>query len=404
MNPAIKTYLRLGLLVAVLAAAVGVGLQYAHWQRERLEAEVLSRAVRYAVEQFSPAYLGYVHKNRAAPRDNLDLNLPPPRDSLWVGLSRAELYPNGDIHFEYAAPEAARKPLLVWHIASREQALSGPHLCGARDIPERVLAWNGLRCDADVAVPAKDAPIPELVKLPPRVLTPADEVLDAVRKNDPDLLAALKADGRDLCAPNPENVTPLAEAVRGSQLKAIAALLAGCDPNQVELFSGRTPLMLAATARDVDMARALLEAGASPVLATEQSDAAWFTLGTGSDPASRQIRSMLQVKGAAVDTLAADGSTLLMRAAAAGNRELVESLLQSGAQLDLQDRAGHSALMYAAQAPAGEGALHLLLARGAKVSLTDAEGKTALALALSIPEADRRTRVVNALRQAGAKS
>lgn len=399
-----RTYLKWGLLLAALGGALWTARQYATWQRDRQEAALVARAVKYAVEQFSPAYLNFVRKNRQAPRDNMDVGLLPPRDSLWVGLSRAELYPNGDVHFEFKATDSRRSPLLVWHIDAREDLLADPDVCGARDIRPKVLEWNGLRCDADVAVPAKDAPIPKLAVLPPRVVAPADEVLAAVRKDDPEQLTQLRDSGRDICAANPENVTPLAEATRGSQSKAIAVLVAACDVNQVEPFSGRTPLMIAAAAREVEIVRALLLAGADPVLRTEKSDSAWFLLGTSSDDNSQQVRSMLQVKGAAIDTLAADQSTLLMRAAAAGNQELVDWLLRGGAKIDLQDKTGRSALMYATLSPSGEPTLQLLISRKAQVNLADVEGKTALALALGIGDVSRQARVMRILSLAGGKA
>jgi len=397
-------YLKWSLLAAVLCGALWSAWQYAVWQRDRQEAAVVARAVKYAVEQFSPAYLDYVRKNRHGPRDNMDLGLPPPRDSLWVGLSRAELYPNGDVHFEYKTTDSARSPLLVWRIGARGSYLVAPQVCGARDIGPKVLEWNGLRCDANVAEPAADAPVPELAALSPHVAAPVDELLDAVHKDDPEQLNKLRQSGRDICAANPDNITPLAEAARGSQSKAITALLAVCDVNQVEPFSGKTPLMIAAAAHDVEISRALLMAGANPALRSEKSDSAWFLLGTSSDDNSQQIRNMFQVKGAAIDTLAADQGTLLMRAAAAGSSELVDWLLRGGARIDLQDKAGRSALMYAALSATGEPTLQLLISRHAQVNLADAEGKTALALAQGIADLNRQDRVIQILKSAGGRT
>lgn len=398
-----RTHLKWVLLAAVLGGALWAAQQYLVWQNDRREAALVARAVKYAVEQFSPAYLDYVGKNRRGPRDNMDAGLPPPRDSLWVGFSRAELYPNGDIHFEFNSGDSHRSPLLVWHISAHPNFPGGPRICGARDIQHRVLDWNGLHCDNDVAVPSSDAPIPLQATALPIVAPPVDEVLDAVHSDDADHLDRMRQAGHDICSPNPQNVTPLAEAVRGSQLKAIAVLVAACDVNQLEPFSGRTPLMIAAAARDVASVRALLTAHADPLLHTDKSDSAWFLLGTSNDDASQAIRRMLQVKGAAVDTRAADQGTLLMRAAAAGSTELVDWLLREGAHIDLQDKAGRSALMYATVSASGEQTLQLLLGRNAQVNLADAEGRTALALAQGIEDADRQTRVIYALKTAGAK-
>lgn len=399
-----RTGLKWGLLAAILGAALWAAWQYAQWQRDRQQAAVVARAVKYAVEQFTPPYLKFVRENRHAPRDNLDLGLPPPRDSLWVDLSRAELFPNGDVFFEFGGTDPGRSPLLVWHIDAREDFLSGPHVCGARGIPPNVLEWNGLRCDANVAVPAKDAPIPALLALPSRVVTPADEVLDAVHKDEPGQLSKMREAGRDLCAANAEHVLPLAEAARGNQPKALALLMTVCDVNQIEPFSGRSALMLATTARNVEIVRALLGAGADANLRTAEGDSAWFMLGAGNDENCQQIRHMLQVKGTPIDALAGDQSTLLMRAAAAGSAELVDWLLRAGARIDLQDKAGRSALMYAVLSPSGDVTLQLLISRKAQLSLADAEGKTALALAQGIVETSRQIRVINSLKLAGART
>ena len=399
-----RQYLKWGVLFLLLGGLLWLGLQYMQWQRDRKEAAVVARAVKYAVEQISPAYIDFVREHRKAPIDNRDLDLPPPRDSLWFGFKRVEVYPNGDVHFEFDAHEPSKRPLLVWHIEERDNVLAGSRVCGSRDISPNVLAWNGLRCDTDVATPEKDAPIPMLAVLPARIVTPADEVLDAVRKNSPEELSRLRESGYDLCAPNPENLTPLAEAVRGSQFKSIPALIeARCDINQIEVFSGRTALMLAAVARDVETVRALLAADADPNITTVEGDSAWFLLGTGSDEASQRVRQMLMIKGANINSLAGDQSTLLMRAAAAGSQQLANWLLANGAGVDLQDKAGRTALMYATLATRDTSVLQHLINRRAQINLKDAEGKTALALALSISDTARQAEVVRMLQAAGGK-
>jgi len=402
----VRKYLKWGVVAVALAAVLVLALEYVQWQRDRREAALLARAVRYAVEQFTPSYLAYLRTNRAAPRDNMDLNLSPPRDTLWVGLERAELYPNGDVHFEYASGDERRKPLLVWHIDGREDALGGPRVCGARDIPERVLDWNGLDCDAEVAVPPPDAPIPALRVLvaPARAVSRVDDVLEVVRSDDAAALSTLREGGRDLCAASPENYTALGEAARGNQARVIPVLAAACDVNQLEPASGRTALMTAAAMKNVEVARALLAAGADPGIRTADGDTAWFVLGATSDEPSQLIRSMLQVKGVDVNSVAGDQGSLLMRAADAGNAELASWLLSGGARIDLQDKQGRSALMHAALSPNGELMLRLLTARKANLALRDTEGKTALDLLQTLPEGERRREMTQILKAAGTRN
>jgi ankyrin repeat protein len=404
MSP--RQWLQLGALLIALAAVGWGSVQYVGWQRDRQEAAVVASAVHYAVEQFSPAYLAYLRKNRQAPRDNLDLALLPPRDALWTGLSRAEIYPNGDLHLEYPVSDTHRHPLLVWHIDGRENLRGGPRVCGARDIPARVLAWNGLDCDGEVAVPAKDAPIPALraLALPARPVSPMDEVLEAVHKNDATTLGALREAGRDLCATSPENFTALGEAARGNQTQAIPALANACPIDQIEPFSGRTALMIAVGARNAETVHALLAAGADPKIRTPDGDSAWFILGAESDDTSLMIRNMLLASGANIDALAADQSTLLMRAAGGGNATLAGWLLQGGAQIDLQDLRGRSAAMYAALSPHGDLPLRILVSRKANLALHDADGKTAWALAQQNPDQSRRREIIQILRTAGIQN
>lgn len=392
-------------IAALLGGGIAWGLLgYADWERDRREATVVARAVRYAVEQFSPAYLDYLRKQRKAPRDNMDLNLAPPRDPLWTGLTRAELYPNGDVHLEYEPPGGRRQPLLVWHIDARGNFRGGLRVCGARDIPARVLAWVGLECDGEVAVPAKDAPIPalRLLAIPDRPVSELDDVLDAVRRNDPVALEALRAAGRDVCAANPEKYTALGEAARGNQARVIPVLAAACGVDPIEPFSGRSALMLAVATRNVETVHALLAAGADPNLAMADGESAWFALGTeGSDPASPAIRSMLLARGANPDARAAGQSTLLMRAARTDNIELAAWLLDNGASIDLQDQEGRTAVMHAAAAQR-EMMLRLLVSRKANLALADAQGRTALALVLAT-ETPRKRDLAQILRDGGAK-
>jgi len=397
-------------LALTLVLTPWLALHYHRWSQDRAAAESVSHALKIAIEQFGPASADYAIKHRQQPRENLDLGLAPSRDPIWQGFERVELFPNGDIHFEFRkrADDANQLSLLVWRTRPRDYIGDEPASCGARDISPTALAWNGLHCDQDVAAPDRNAtaePVQLAGELPPRANTPADEVLAAIGRDDPAELNALRERSYDLCAANPDGVLPLAAAVRGNQAKALPLLIgASCNLNEVEPSSARTPLMLAATARDVELTRQLLAAGADPKVSDAQGDSAWFLVGTDGDELSVQIRQMLLVKGADVNALAADQGTLLMRAAAAGNLRLAEWLILQGAQLDLQDSAGRSALMHAALAPNGETVLQLLINRRAQLNLKDVRGQTALALAQTITEPGRQSRMLRTLQAAGGKT
>jgi uncharacterized protein len=72
-----------------------------------------------------------------------------------------------------------------------------------------------------------------------------------------------------------------------------------------------------------------------------------------------------------------DGRTPLIQAATDNRLELAKLLLESGANVDAQDRLGKSALHYAAQEYHCEMA-RLLLASGASVDVQDKHGNTPL--------------------------
>ena len=77
------------------------------------------------------------------------------------------------------------------------------------------------------------------------------------------------------------------------------------------------------------------------------------------------------------------GRTLLMKAAKSGNEWQIKRLLESGADINLKDNDGWTALMYAVRYNEGLECVELLLNAGADVKLTNNYGLTAIALAAS---------------------
>ena len=71
------------------------------------------------------------------------------------------------------------------------------------------------------------------------------------------------------------------------------------------------------------------------------------------------------------------GRTAIMYAAGAGHLQMIDFLLERGAELDAVDSRGWNALMYAAD-PALLAMVQLLLRRGIKVDVEDSKGQTAL--------------------------
>ena len=193
--------LALGLAVALWALS-----GYYQWLRDKAAAESLARAMKLAVEQFSPPFAEFSQQNRRPPKDNQELGLAPPRDAHWQGsgFERVELFPNGDVHFEFRlARQHPDAPLVlfVWRIQPRNYLGDGAVVCGARGIPDQVMAWNGLRCDSDVAEPdPKLTAIMLTPALPERAAAATDPLYAALGRDDAAALQALRAAGADLCA------------------------------------------------------------------------------------------------------------------------------------------------------------------------------------------------------------
>ncbi len=94
----------------------------------------------------------------------------------------------------------------------------------------------------------------------------------------------------------------------------------------------------------------------------------------------KQVHSLLNAN-AVVDTGDRDGTTPLMFAAHLGYTEIVRSLLDAGANINLKrKRYGLTALMLAASANSLD-IVKLLLSRGADVNATNEDGSTALMVA-----------------------
>ena len=92
--------------------------------------------------------------------------------------------------------------------------------------------------------------------------------------------------------------------------------------------------------------------------------------------AVRLVKLLLE-NGAQVDLTDNDGDSALMLASKAGHSEVVKLLLANNAQVDLTDNDGDSALIYASQEGHSE-VVKLLLANNAQVDLKDNDGDSAL--------------------------
>jgi uncharacterized protein len=151
-------------------------------------------------------------------------------------------------------------------------------------------------------------------------------LFQASRVGNAPMVELLLRSGANPSKAHPEGETPLLAASRAGSLPAVRLLLArGADMNASEKFQGTTALMYAAVEGHLDVAGALLEAGANP-------------------NAQGHITSLTQRKNADHPT---GGMTALMFAARNGNEPMVRLLAGKGANLNLKNGDGASATMIA---------------------------------------------------------
>ena len=140
---------------------------------------------------------------------------------------------------------------------------------------------------------------------------------------------------------------------------------------------GRTALMFAAAAGDIEMAHLLLENGA-PI--NHQTDIGTTALMYAAVEGHVEIARLLLENGALINRQTNAGITALMYAVVEGHVEMARLLLENGAPINHQTDAGITALMYAATEGHIE-MVRLLVENGADIHIQDAYGNTALSLA-----------------------
>lgn len=160
----------------------------------------------------------------------------------------------------------------------------------------------------------------------------------------------LVRDGAHLEARNEEGSTPLIVAVRNEEPEAVDRLLeSGASPDARDSI-GNTSLHYAAGACNPDLTARLLEAHASPHLRNDE----------GATPIHAVTARSTHIEPGE------------------GSIQTVDRLIEAGADLNAQDRAGNTALHFLADGRI-EGARRLteaLLERGARTDLPDVEGRT----------------------------
>lgn len=145
---------------------------------------------------------------------------------------------------------------------------------------------------------------------------------------------------------------------------------------------GRTPLVIATKARDTDAARALILAGADVNAKDNMQDSAFLYSGAeGLD----DILVLTLDHGADVNSTNRFGGTALIPAAEKGHPSTVQLLIDAGVRIDHINNSGWTALLeavvYGDGSPTYQDIVSRLLAAGADRDILDAQGRTALQIA-----------------------
>ena len=194
--------------------------------------------------------------------------------------------------------------------------------------------------------------------------------------------AVLAAGCDDEMAPSPDRDRALIEAAAAGDHAEVERLLEeGASVEAVD-GSGRTALVAAAYGNHVDVAEALIDAGADVNVqdATQQSAFLIATSEVGDDP---RLLELTLAHGADVDAKDSYNGTGLIRAADRGYVKIVRRLLETELDVDHVNRLGWTALLEAVILGRGDAAhtdvVRILVEEGGvDVEVADGDGKTAL--------------------------
>jgi ankyrin repeat protein len=215
----------------------------------------------------------------------------------------------------------------------------------------------------------------------------------AVKANDVQAVRALVKSGADVNAKSGDGSTPLLWAANNGSVEIARILIASKAVVDTANDFGVTPLLQASRVGDSAMVDLLLRSGANPAKAHPEGETPLLAASrSGSVPAVR----LLLTRG--VDVNHAESfqkTTALMWAAAEGHIDVVDVLIEAGADPNRQghittltDRnnadhptGGFTALMFAARA-GNDALVRRLIAKGANVNLKNGDSASAAMVAM----------------------
>jgi ankyrin repeat protein len=208
-------------------------------------------------------------------------------------------------------------------------------------------------------------------------------LLEAVRAGDKEGVRRLLRDGTSANARAADGTSALMRATAVGDIELLRILLDhGADVN-ARNKAGATALMWASG--DLDKVRALVDRGAV-VNTHAESGRTPLMIAVGRPGAAELVKFLIE-KGADV-RYGHQGYTVLMAAAASGDRAVIRQLLAGGADVKARNRVGYTAL-HAAALAGNRGVVEDLLASGADVNAADTiQGRTPLLWAANTGRAD----------------
>jgi uncharacterized protein len=204
-------------------------------------------------------------------------------------------------------------------------------------------------------------------------------IADAAKKADWPRVRALLADRAGaVTSAQPDGATALHWAAYHDDLETAKLLLAAGASPKAENRYGVTPLSLACTNGNAELVKALLTAGADPNTTLGGGETALMTAArTGRVDAVRALCDA----GAKVDAVDRKGQTALMWAAHDGHAAVVELLIKSGADIRARLKSGFTPMLFAARQGRSD-VVRVLLKAGVDVNESIKSGQSALLLAV----------------------
>jgi len=269
---------------------------------------------------------------------------------------------------------------LMWAVAESHPEMAQELIAHGADVNARQVKWNWER---------QVTKEPREKWMPLGGLTP---LLFAARQGCVECARVLAKAGADLNATNPNGFSPILLAIINSHYDVAAFLLdQGADPNIAD-ETGRTPLYAAVDMHTLPDSNLPWPSELNNQLTSIDLIQALLAHGANVNAQLKKQQPYRSKVDRGADTMLGTGTTPLLRAAKAGDTEVVKVLLAKGADVKFTTKFGITPLMAAAGLGTKEedttgrkkteaeaiAAIKLCLDAGADVNAADNQGDTAL--------------------------